>query len=222
MNKVWAFGDSMTAPLGNVGPYYDWLGREGRTYCDFVAERFGMQSVNKGKSGSSPNQIFDDFLLNHKQINAGDILIIGWSPIMRYRMLAEDKNSKVVLWRQIVANGWNGGAQNECIDGTHITKEVAEHIILNRHTFCNSYSEEVNRWVSFIKEWGNLKDVKVIIWNWCSDNFGGAHSIVTDIPIRTRTDMSIESNGIVQDGHYGETGHKELADEIIDYINKLL
>jgi hypothetical protein len=30
--------------------------------------------------------------------------------------------------------------------------------------------------------------------------------------------MSKESNNYVKDGHYGEVGYKELADDIIKYI----
>ena len=34
--------------------------------------------------------------------------------------------------------------------------------------------------------------------------------------------MVDESDGLIKDGHYGEVGHKELAKEIIEFLNKLL
>ncbi len=219
MNTVWAFGDSMTAPISGDGPYTEWLGRESKDYCKFVAEEYSMLSENKGVAGSSCNQIFADFLKYQKEIQSGDILIIGWSPVMRYR-LAKQRPDKTMMWQQIWAAGWHGGIEEACVDGTCVTKEVAEHIILNRYEFSDFYSDEINDWGFFIKEWAKLKGVKVVFWTWCDSTFGGKHNINVDIPIRTRTDMSVESDGIVKDGHYGEVGHKELADEIVEYLNK--
>jgi len=219
MNSVWAFGDSMTALLGNSGPYITWLGREGKTYCEFLADTYGMISNNKGKSGSSCNQIFATFLQYHKEIKSGDIVVFGWSPIMRYRLAKKYPNG-MMDWAQIVASSWKGSIETACIDGTYVTEEVAQHIILNRYEFSDFYSKEVNDWISFIREWAELKGIKVVFWNWCDEEFGGKHSIITDIPIRRRTDMYTESNGVVHDGHYGEVGHRELADEIIEYLNK--
>lgn len=219
MNKIWAFGDSMTAPIGGDGPYTEWLGRQAKTYCELLAENYKMISKNKGQAGASCNQIFGNFLECHKEIKSGDIVVIGWSPIMRYRLAKKTKDNKY-KWQQIWAAGWHGGVEAACLDGTSVTKEVAEHIILNRYEFSDFYSQEINDWISFIREWAELKGVRVVFWTWCEENFGGKHSINVDIPIKHRTDMSVESNGIVQDGHYGEVGHKELTDEIIEYLNK--
>ena len=220
MNSVWSFGDSMTAPIGGDGPYTKWLGREGNTHCEFIAEHFGFTPINKGVSGSSPNQIFDDFMANHTDIKSGDIVTFGWSPIMRYRIAR--KKDHGMVWQQFWATSFKGGVEKACVDGTSITQEVAEHIILNRYEFRHFYSKEVNRWISFIKEWAKLKGVRVVNWSWCDTNFGGEHSINVDIPVHMRTDMFMETNNIVKDGHYGEVGHKELAKEIIEFLNKKL
>jgi hypothetical protein len=220
-NKVWAFGDSMTAPIDGEGPYRDWLGRNVKVYCDFISEHLSMESINKAKAGNSPNQIFDDFLMNYKEINSGDIVILGWSPIMRCRIAAKNyANITKPLWRQVWASGWSGGVEQACVDGTYITTEVAEQLIVNRYEFSDFYSQEINRWIDFVKDWAKLKNVKIINWSWCEEEFGGKHSINLEIPIRRRTDMDVETGGIVKDGHYGEVGHKELADEIIEYLNK--
>lgn len=222
MNSVWCFGDSMTAPLESDGQYADWLGRNPKTYCDFIAEHFNFNSENKGIPGNSNYQIFDDFLANYKNIKSGDIVIFGWSPIMRYRLASYRNDSKSCIWKQIVASSFIPEVEIGCVDGTFVTKEIAEQILLNRYEYRNFYSEEVNRWILFIKEWAELKSVKIINWSWCNKNFGGDHSINLDIADKKRPDMVDESDGLIKDGHYGEVGHKELAKEIIEFLNKLL
>lgn len=226
MNTVWAFGDSMTKYFGQgaygENPYERWLGREAKHACDIVGEHFSYEVINKGEPGSSPNQIFSDFLKEHKNIKTGDIVIIGWSPIMRYRIAKNNdgKYGKLIVWAQIWPAGFTPSLEKSCIDGTYLTEEVANHLILNRYEFRHLYSEEINEWISFIKEWAELKGVRIVIWSWCDKNFGGEHSINLDIPERKRTDISKETNKIVNDGHYGEIGMRELADEIIEYLNK--
>lgn len=226
MNVVWAFGDSMTKYFGHGAygdsPYEVWLGRNAKHCCDMVAEHFGYDVINKGQSGSSNNQIFSDFLKYHKDIKSGDIVIIGWSPIMRYRIgkLYPANSGKSIDWVQVWASGFNPKLEIACTDNTYLTEEVANHLLLNRYEFKHLYSQEVNEWISFIKEWAELKNVKVVIWSWCDKTFGGEHSINLDIPIKRRTDITKETNEAVGDGHYGEIGMRELADEIIEYLNK--
>lgn len=225
MSYIWAFGDSMTAPISGLwpekpSPYSKWLGRYAKTSCEMLAEHFNYEYKNLAKAGSSNNQIFATFLQNHMHINSGDIVVIGWSPIMRYRLAKQRAQDKKMDWQQIWALGWNGGVEQSCLDGTSVTKEVAEHIVLNRYEFSDFYSQEINEWVSFIKEWANLKNVKIVTWTWCNENFGGKHSIDVDIPVKIRTDISAETNNIIKDGHYGEVGHVELFNEIIEFLNK--
>jgi hypothetical protein len=219
MNSVWSFGDSMTAPLENDSEYAKWLGRRPKTYCEFIAEHFDFDIKNKGIAGNSNHQIFDDFLINHKDIKAEDIVIFGWSPIMRYRLASYKNDNKSCSWRQIWASSFIPELEIACVD-TFVTKEIAEQILLNRYEFRSFYSEEVNRWILFIKEWAELKGVKIVNWSWCNEKFGGDHSINLDITDKKRSDMREESIGLIKDGHYGEVGHKQLAKEIIEFLNK--
>lgn len=226
MNSVWVFGDSMTAPISGKfpeksSPYSEWLGRYAKVSCEMLAEHFDFEPMNRGVAGASNNQIFANFLKEHTNIKSGDIVVIGWSPIMRYRIASYSKFSDSQhTWLQIWARGYKPQVENTCLDGKWLTEEVAEQIVLNRNEFKDLYSEEINEWTSFIKEWADLKGVTVITWTWCQKEFGGEHSINVDIPPRRRTDMSMETDNMVKDGHYGEVGHKELFEEILDYLKR--
>lgn len=216
MNTVWAFGDSMTAKLGKEGPYTTWLGYEGKTTCDFVAEKYEMESNNLGVSGSSNHQIFHRFLANFENIKKGDIVLFGWTVILRFR-LASGANRNT-SWRQIWAKGLTSEPEYGCVDGVHVTNEIVEQLLLNRSEFQDMYENEVNEWISFINEWAELKGVTVVHWSWCNEVIGGKQNLNLSIPVVNHRNMSQETNDAVQDGHYGQQGYYELAQQIIEYL----
>jgi len=216
MNTVWAFGDSMTAELNGLpetpSPYRQWFGRDAKDTPTFVAEEFGYKSKNIAVGGSSNTAIFHQFISQLKNIQSGDILIFGWTVVARYRIAT--KNG----WKTIYSTGLKNIPEYGCVDGTYITKEVAEHLIYNRCDIQNLYEEEINEWIDFINDWAKLKGVKVIHWSWCNENMGGKQNLKLSFPVINYTTMSVESDNYVKDGHYGEVGYRELADDIIKYL----
>lgn len=225
MNTVWSFGDSMTAPLNGLpstpSPYKLWLGRDAKDTSTFVAEHFGFESKNKGVGGSSNTAIFHQFISELKNIKSGDILIFGWTVIARYRIATlSNPSNGVPGWKTIWSQGLTSIPEYGCVDGTYITKEVAEQLILNRCDMQSLYEQEVNDWIEFINSWAELRGVKVIHWSWCNEKIGGKQNLNLSFPVVNYTDMSNESSNIVKDGHYGEVGYRELAEDIIKYLNK--
>ena len=218
MNTVWSFGDSMTAPInGNhndPSPYRKWSGRHAKDTATFVAEEYGFNAKNLGVGGSSNCGIFHQFLSELQNIQSGDILIFGWTVIARYRVASKHG------WKTIWSVGLSNLPEYACVDGTYITKEVAEQLIYNRCDLQHFYEQEVNQWIKFINDWAKLKDVKVIHWSWCNENIGGKQNLNLSFPVVNYTDMSKETANVVRDGHYGEVGYKELANDILKYLNK--
>jgi hypothetical protein len=223
MNTVWSFGDSMTADInGNANspsPYRQWFGRYAKDTATFVAEEFGFNSKNLALGGSSNTAIFHQFISQLKNIQSGDILIFGWTVIARYRIgVILNQSNKVPSWKTIWPQGLTNIPESACIDGSYITKEVAEQLIFNRSELGDLYGSEVNEWIDFINDWAKLKGVKVIHWSWCDEDMGGKQNLKLSFPVVRYTNMSMESNDYVKDGHYGEVGYKELADDVIKYI----
>jgi hypothetical protein len=227
MNTVWAFGDSMTAPLNGLpkdpSPYKQWLGRDAKDVPTFVAEEFGFQSKNLAIGGSSNTAIFHQFISQLKNIQSGDILIFGWTVIARYRIatIPQPPNG-VPAWKTIWSQGLTNIPEYACVDGSYITKEVAEQLIYNRCDIQSLYEQEVNDWIDFINSWAELKGVKVIHWSWCNEIMGGKQNLNLSFPVINYTNMSMESDDYVKDGHYGEVGYKELADDIIKHLKKII
>ena len=223
MNTVWSFGDSMTAVLNGLpeepSPFRQWLGRDAKDTATFVAEEFGFESKNLALGGSSNTAIFHQFISQLKNIQSGDILIFGWTVIARYRIgVIINQSDKIASWKTIWARGLSNIPEYECVDGSYVTKEIAEQIILNRSELGDLYGSEVNEWIDFINDWAKLKGVKVIHWSWCNKDMGGEQNLNLSFDVVPYTTMSIETEDIVKDGHYGEIGYKELADDIIKYI----
>jgi len=223
MNTVWSFGDSMTAVLNGLpeepSPFRQWLGRDAKDTATFVAEEFGFESKNLALGGSSNTAIFHQFISQLKNIQSGDILIFGWTVIARYRIgVILNQSDKIASWKTIWVQGLSNIPEYECVDGSYVTKEIAEQIILNRSELGDLYGSEVNEWIDFINDWAKLKGVKVIHWSWCDKNIGGEQNLNLSFDVVPYTTMSIETEDIVKDGHYGEIGYKELADDIIKYI----
>jgi hypothetical protein len=223
MNTVWSFGDSMTAVLNGLpeepSPFRQWLGRDAKDTATFVAEEFGFESKNLALGGSSNTAIFHQFISQLKNIQSGDILIFGWTVIARYRIgVIINQSDKIASWKTIWVQGLSNIPEYECADGSYVTKEIAEQIMLNRSELGDLYGSEVNEWIDFINDWAKLKGVKVIHWSWCNKDMGGEQNLNLSFDVVLYTTMSIETEDIVKDGHYGEIGYKELADDIIKYI----
>lgn len=216
-NMVWSFGDSMTAlfkdGVGSVKSYYGYLPK---TTSEVIADYYKFDYKNLGKGGTGNNEIFESFLKIHNDVKKDDILIFGWTVLLRYRLGALITNQP--SWVPIFAVGLQNTPEYECVDGTYVTKEVAEQILLNRDQFKTLYQNEVNYWISFINDWAKLKEVKVIHWSWCYNKFGYDQKLNLTIPVVHYTDLTTETNGIIKDGHYGEKGHYELAQQIIEYL----
>ena len=223
MNTVWSFGDSMTAPINgspeSPSPYRQWSGKDSKDTATFVAEEFGFEPKNLAIGGSSNTAIFHQFISQLKNIQSGDILIFGWTVVARYRIgvILNPKNP-VPAWKTIWSQGMKNIPEYACVDGSYITKEVAEQIILNRSELQSLYEEEINEWIDFINDWAKLKGVKIIHWSWCNASMGGEQNLNLSFDVVRYTDMSRETKNIVRDGHYGEMGYKELADDVIKYI----
>ena len=143
-NMVWAFGDSMTAlfqdGVGSVKSYYGYLPK---TTSEVIADYYNFDYKNLGKGGTGNNEIFESFLKIHNDVKKDDILIFGWTILLRYRLGALVTNEPT--WRPIFSVGLQNTPEYACVDGTYVTKEVAEQILLNRDQFKTLYQNEVKK-----------------------------------------------------------------------------
>lgn len=198
--KIYIFGDSFSAPFDlNVNKdiwfskYCDFIGRTPKMFGDFLNYELDFEVVNLARGGNDNYTILETIINSLDKIIAGDLVIIGWSSINRFR-LANSKNEfePIINSKTITKN-------------MKIPKDVINEILVNREA--KPYKDELN---SFITLCNHLFRHNILI-QWSIFYNSHYHGInVMGVPDKCTT-VSKETNFAVKDAHFSEEGHKELA-----------
>lgn len=232
---LWAFGDSFTQtytpPINNVNhakhwrhEYAEWKGYNTKVYPEFIAEKLNLNLINKGIGGCDNSFIFEEFCKVAPQIQKNDIVIFGWTNVHRFRFF-NDKNQ--CLFYNLYALNKDGGPiyyygldkegvqifSRELIDTfDYVSIKTIEEIIINRSS--KMFVNELCNWINLINL--VLKDINVIHWSWDKNN-----SICKKITIsKPHETIYGETNGMINDYHWSENGHKMFSNYLIKKINK--
>jgi hypothetical protein len=214
MNKktLWVFGDSNSAYFDVIYPYakqyLDYKGYAIKIYGEIIAEGLGMEHINKAIPGSDNYSIFQSFCDNVEKIQKGDVVVIGWSAVLRFRLVTDEPTNK---WLPLIPN-WDNN-----MDGFEfISQQTIDEILVNRADI--NYSNEVNSWITLINHILKLKGVKVCNWSLFYDKLD---ALEFDFMQPGYTIYS-ETNGKIVDYHLAELGHEELAKYILRHTIKAL
>lgn len=203
MNTLWTFGDSLTDGFRSndtwAKTYVDWKGYIPLTYGEIISKKLNYNLINLGKGGSDNNTIFESFIKNIDNIKDGDIVIIGWSDIGRFRLA-----TKLNTWISFVPN-----FNNNLTNMENISNQTIMEVFVNR--LSDVYTDEVNIWINFIKK--TVKNFKVI--NWSTFNQGKINGIYVNEIER----IIDETNGLIKDAHFSERGQKQLSEILLNKIN---
>ncbi len=208
-NKLWCFGDSYTQRYTTGSEwsknYIDFKGYTPKVYCDFLSEELGIESENCGVGGFDNYSIFESLCKKVHLINENDIIIIGWSSIIRFRLASKDGS-----WVKFVP-----GAVTDyhLSHHTDVSRTTIEEIFINRDSLI--YYNEVNTWIHFINH--TLNKNRIIHWTPFDDNISlNAHKLLKFETIKMETN-------VVEDHHYGENAHKKLSSIFFEMLkNKLI
>jgi hypothetical protein len=203
MKTVWIFGDSFSTPFHckTLGAwdtnYCNWKGYVPEYFGDIITNELGVQSKHFGIGGVDNDTIFEMILKQAPNICKGDIVIIGWSSIHRFRLA--DSTKGFITIRQIDELKKNI---------PFISKNTLEEILVNRSLF--GYEYELYNRVKFLNwlfkdmiliQWTPFRHMGIKIWG--------------DSEFSTITN---ETNGSIKDAHYSELGHKQLANMFLEMI----
>lgn len=209
MNSIWIFGDSFSAPFDNpeLGPwskeYIKWKGYIPKTFGDNLSNSLNI-SVNHFTEGGSDNYtIFDKIMESVPNFEKGDIVIIGWSAIVRFRLVNQENKFKF-----IIPNMDN----SKLIMG--VTQNSINEILVNRTN--DMYFEEFKIRFNFLN-WA-LKDYTLIQWTPFLSNLNTVKYYKPFVKEIT-TNIRLETNGEVNDTHLSEFGHLEMTDHFMSLIN---
>jgi hypothetical protein len=190
-NTLWSFGDSYTEGFSPhwAKKYIEWKGYKPSNFSDLLCKDMHFFLRNLGSGGSDNYSIFDEICKNIDQIKENDFVIIGWSNPIRFRLA-----TKSDTWASI-----RPGDDHNTDLFDHLSKESIDEILVNRESYL--FAHEVDSWIKIINK--ALPNNDVIHWT----PFGGAITKCEFIRCQT---VSEETNLQVDDGHYGENGHREL------------
>lgn len=196
-----------------------------KDWSTLLSEKLGFELKNYGEDASGNNQIFQEICSHCDEFNEGDIVIIGWTFIDRYR------------WVNYNENRWEKLGSGK-IKGDFISESTHEEIVYNRtHSL---YVDEIYNYEKMIDELSFNKKFKVYYWS------SAENKIITDIPteklrqikkyilsdqihldnnnlrqiISKKGGLTIieETNGSVIDYHLGESGHKVQSELFYNHV----
>ena len=203
MATVWAFGDSLTERFNPKyewsKQYINWKGYHPKVYGNFVSEMIGYDLQNLGKAGCDNYTIFETFCKTYPLIKDGDVVIIGWTFVGRFRFVADDGK-----WVTL-----NPNYTNYLDNLNFISKNTINEIFVNRSH--QKYIDEVNNWISFINS--ACLNKKIIHW----DTVKGNGELNTHHFFEMEK-IVVETNGKVNDLHFSENGHQQMAIQLLDII----
>lgn len=205
-NKLWIFGDSFSAGFSKgptddstLAKYAQLKGYEPKNYSNILSEYFDLTLMNKAIHGADNYTIFQTFCDNSYYINDGDFLIFGWSHCDRFRIAHTVKNDWIIISSQHTKGYEDFISETTCIE-----------MLSNRTNI--TYVEEVNSWIRLIRNC--YKNNTILHWSWCDNS--QPNTLLID---KCQT-IYEDTNGNIKDPHYSEKGQQELANIIIQKIQK--
>lgn len=218
MAKLWVFGDSFTEGFDkyvSVHPngheiewrkkYINWKGYVPKVFGEILAEKLNIEVNNFGMGGTDNYTILDTIINNLDNISDDDIIIIGWSTTIRYR-LVNDKNNfeSITMWWQ--------NASEHALNRLSVSQLTINEVTLNRKNL--AYITELNGYIKLL----NKTFSKNKIYHWSPFN-ERKHFGLNVIKIPKLESIFDETLGQVNDLHYSEPAHYELADYFYHIMN---
>lgn len=207
MATIWTFGDSLTERYNPAfkwsKDYIEWKGYVPKVYGNFISEMLGYDLKNLGKAGCDNYTIYDTFCKTYPLIKEDDLVIIGWTSSLRFRMV-----NKMGNWTSLHPN-----FDNYLKDFEHLSENTLNEMFINRQN--TNYTDEVNTWINFINT--ACIDKKIIHWS----TIKGGDGELNTFHMFGMERIDAETKGLINDAHFSEKGQEQLAFELIDiFMNK--
>ena len=218
--KLWVFGDSFTSSFklqkeGEVSyDYVKYKGYPPKVFSEIISETININLIDKSIAGTCNQTMFHSFVDNINQINDDDIVIFGWTQNMRFNAATKDNRLFSILI---------GGANEKVYNFIDVSFESLVDLSMNRLKY-SVFWTEVTDYIKVINH--ILKNNLVYHWTWVdpsndyqldNDNYQKEFYYFL-IPFKKRPSITIETNNLVDDFHWGEEAHKDFAIEILKYI----
>lgn len=217
--KLWAFGDSFTESFetqtGLIEDYKKWKGYTPKNYVDFISENLQIEKINKGKGGTSNRTILSNLIKNINEIEDGDIVIVGWTNIGRFRIV--DYNQDII---DVISSNCS---IKPLMDTPTIKHLINEYLVIRDHPV---FFEELIEYMELINK--SFPKCQIFYWTWHHMNLPSYEQRFQKLinlyhtklfHVGSIEDINTETQGLIQDFHYSENAHRYLAEKILKKIS---
>lgn len=212
-STLWTFGDSFTESFSKKYPWKDkylsWKGYTPKVYGEIISDELELKHINLSIGGADNYTILESIISVLNRITPNDIIIIGWSSTTRFRVV-----NKVNTFCTIRPNFLSETFElNKDLSYLELSNSTLEEICINRNN--NIYINELNNYIKLLNF--SFSSNKIIHWSPFSQDKQGLN---TTLKTLTKYELvNDETNGFVDDTHFGENAHKVLSKQLIDIIN---
>jgi hypothetical protein len=170
--------------------YIEYLGRDFKLYTDLLSEHLKQPVSNYSMGGICNEHIFMLFMENYSKIKSDDIVVFGWTVLSRFLVPYEIEKNKFIWRSNLYPNKFISEQTNR------------EMMVMADNKLFMKKQLDLIKFIDKI-----LPNNTTIHWTWVT------------IPHEHSLTITKETNGVVQDFHYGEKGHEFLFNQIIEQMS---
>jgi hypothetical protein len=218
MNKLWIFGDSYSEPFHKLNGmewkpnYIKWKGYTPKYYGEIIAERCNLIHTNHAIGGADNYTILDSIINSLEKIQQNDVIIIGWSSTIRFRIVS-NKNSFNTIRPGSLDYVLNLNKHMQYID---LSDTTLSEIAVNRDN--QIYINELNNYIKLLNH--TFKTNKIIHWSPFAQHKQGLNTnLKNSFDYQT---IRNETGGEINDGHFSSNAHMDLSEHLIELIDSYL
>lgn len=195
MRKLFVFGDSFSEGWDSQSKYSKWKGYTPKVYGEILSDELGIELVNYARGGWSNYDIFESICKHSDEIQSDDIVIVGWSGLLRFRMVNTLENK----WISFQPGNWD--------ERSGISKSTFSEILSNR-THYDFYKGEILNWIHLLQ--CTFRNNTFVNWTWSRWDWG-----IMDDDYET---IKGETNHTIWDWHWSEREHYKFSESIMKKI----
>lgn len=212
MKTLWIFGDSFSTRFNNkiLGRwdtnYCNWKGYVPKYFGDIIANELKVDVKHFGIGGCDNYTLFHSIIKVINLIKSDDIIIIGWSDILRFRI-----PNKTGLFSTIRAHNFtNTMFLNKFKENFDFSEQSIKEVLISRDN--ELYVYELNDLIHLLN---HIFKTNIVI-HWSPFHQKSLHTTIRfSEKIET---INMETAGYVNDEHYSEGGQMKISNIFIDYI----
>ena len=208
VNNIWFFGSSNTTYWDTTHQwtrdYIKFCGYTPKHFTEILSEKLNLNLINKGIGATDNYTIFETILNNIENIKDGDMVVVDWVSILRFRVVDNNKFKTII-------------STDGLTEIAFLSKNTMNEILINRDSIL--YVNEVIHWSNLLKK---IFKKNIIFWSSFKE-FKNHSDIIHMNSGVLNFNILNETNGYIKDFHLGKSGHIELANRLHSkFLNNII